>query len=66
VAEISNTGEIPAEDCNRFLQGEGKGRGLHITTRLVKRLGGRIELASRNGTTNFRIYLPLHEGKQAS
>ena len=66
VAEISNTGEIPAEDCNRFLQGEGKGRGLHITTRLVKRLGGRIELASRNGTTHFRIYFPLHEGKQAS
>jgi signal transduction histidine kinase len=60
VAEISNTGEIPAEECNRYLRGEGKGRGLHITGRLAKRLGGRIEASSADGFTAFRVFLPLH------
>jgi signal transduction histidine kinase len=64
VAEISNTGEIPAEDRDRYLQGEGKGRGLHITGRLVKRLGGKIELESHKGMTTFRILFPLHDAKQ--
>ena len=64
VAEISNTGEIPAEDRDRYLQGEGKGRGLHITARLVKRLGGQIELECRDGMTTFRVLFPLHEANQ--
>src|SRR4030065_2427174 len=38
VAEITNTGQIREEDKERYLLGEGKGRGLHITTRLVKRM----------------------------
>ncbi len=59
VAEIANTGEIPEEDRERYLQGEGKGRGLQITGRLVKRLGGKIELESQNRITNFRILFPL-------
>ena len=59
VAEITNTGEIPEKDRERYLQGEGKGRGLHITGRLVKRLGGKIELESQNRITNFRILFPL-------
>jgi len=64
VAEIANTGEIPAQDRDRYLQGEGKGRGLHITTRLVKRLGGQIELEGQNGMTVFRVLFPLDGGKQ--
>jgi signal transduction histidine kinase len=63
VAEISNTGEIPGEDRDRYLQGEGKGRGLHITSRLVKRLEGQIELSARNGTTTFRVLFPLYPEK---
>jgi signal transduction histidine kinase len=59
VAEITNTGEISEEDKNRFLLGEGKGRGLHITTRLVKRIGGKTEVESKEGQTTFRVMFPL-------
>jgi signal transduction histidine kinase len=59
VAEITNTGEIPSEDHERYLQGAGQGRGLHITGRLVKRMGGQIELESQKGVTQFRVLLPL-------
>jgi len=62
VAEIANTGEIPEEDRERYLQGEGKGRGLQITGRLVKRLGGKIELESQAQITNFRVMFPLQNG----
>ncbi len=61
VAEISNTGRISEEDKERYLQGEGKGRGLHITTRLVKRMGGRMELESGEDQTTFRVMFPLVE-----
>ena len=59
VAEITNTGEISEEDKDRLLLGEGKGRGLHITTRLVKRMGGKTEVESREGQTTFRVMFPL-------
>jgi len=49
VAEISNTGQIMEEDIDRFLQGESRGRGIHITTGLIKRMGGKMELESRSG-----------------
>jgi len=61
VAEISNTGRISEEDKERYLQDEGKGRGLHITTRLVKRMGGRMELESGEDQTTFRVMFPLVE-----
>jgi len=59
VAEISNTGQISEEDKERYLHGEGKGRGLHITTRLVKRMGGKIVMESGKGQTAFRVMFPL-------
>ena len=59
VAEITNTGRISEEDKNRFLLGEGKGRGLHITTRLVKRIGGKTEMESKEGQTTFRVMFPI-------
>jgi signal transduction histidine kinase len=59
VAEITNTGQIPDEDKDRYLQGEGRGRGLHITTRLVKRIGGKMELESVRGETTFRVIFPI-------
>ena len=59
VAEITNTGEISEEDKDRFLLGEGRGRGLHISTRLVKRIGGKTEVESREGQTTFRVMFPL-------
>jgi signal transduction histidine kinase len=59
VAEITNTGEISKEEIERYLLGEGRGRGLHITTRLIKHMGGNIEVESKEGRTTFRIELPL-------
>ena len=59
VAEIANSGQMPEGDIDRFLRGESKGRGLHITTRLIKRLGGKMEVESHQGTTTFRVILPL-------
>ncbi len=59
VVEISNTGQISEEDKERYLMGEGKGRGLHITTRLVKRMGGKMEMESGEGQTTFRVMFPM-------
>ena len=59
IAEIVNTGEISEEEIERYLLGEGRGRGLHITTRLVKQMGGKIEVESKGGKTTFRVELPL-------
>jgi signal transduction histidine kinase len=59
VAEVTNTGEIREEDRERYLQGEGRGRGLHITTRLVKQMQGKMEMESGKGQTTFRVMFPL-------
>jgi signal transduction histidine kinase len=59
VAEITNTGEIRGEDKDRYFSGEARGRGLHITTRLVKRMGGKIEMEAKEGQTTFRVMFPL-------
>jgi signal transduction histidine kinase len=61
VAEISNTGQIPEENKDRYLRGEASGRGLHITTRLAKQMGGKVELESKDGQTTFRVMYPLIE-----
>ena len=59
LAEIANTGCIPTEDKDRYLLGDGKGRGIHITTRLVKRMGGKMEIESGENQTTFRLMFPL-------
>jgi signal transduction histidine kinase len=59
VAEITNTGEIPEVDRDRYLLGNGRGRGIHIATRLVKRMGGKMEVESGGGQTIFRVLFPL-------
>jgi signal transduction histidine kinase len=58
VAEISNTGRVSEAEREQILGGETRGRGLHITNRLVKILGGRIELDAEDGHTTFRVYIP--------
>jgi len=58
VAEISNTGRISEAEREQILGGETEGRGLHITNRLVKIMGGRIELEAENNHTTFRVYFP--------
>jgi signal transduction histidine kinase len=59
VAEVTNTGHMREEDRDRLLMGDGKGRGLHITTRLVKRMGGKMEVESGEYWTTFRVMFPL-------
>jgi len=59
VAEITNSGEIPEGDIDRYLLGESRGRGMHITTRLIKRMGGKMELESTGGQTTSRVMFPL-------
>jgi signal transduction histidine kinase len=59
VAEITNTGEIPEVDKDRYLLGDGRGRGINITTRLVKRMSGKMEVESGGGQTIFRVMFPL-------
>ncbi len=59
IAEITNAGEMPEEEIARYLSGEGRGRGLHITTRLIKHIGGRMTVECEEGKTTVRLELPL-------
>jgi GAF domain-containing protein len=59
VFEITNTGQISKEERERCLLGEGRGRGLHITTRLIKLMGGKMEIEAKEGQITFCITLPL-------
>jgi signal transduction histidine kinase len=57
-AEITNTGRIPEEDRRRLLEGEGEGRGLYITYRIIRLLKGRIDVTAYQDRTTFVVYLP--------
>jgi signal transduction histidine kinase len=61
VVEINNTGQISEEEKEQFILGEGRGRGLHISTRLVKNMRGKMSAESREGQITFSIMLPLVE-----
>lgn len=58
-AEITNTGVIPEEERLRLMEGEGRGRGLYITHRIMQVLNGKIEVIPGKETTTVRICLPL-------
>jgi len=59
--QIQNTGRIPEEDRQKLLDGQGRGRGLHITHRIVRLLRGRVEVEVDDNTTTFIIRLPCCE-----
>lgn len=61
VVEITNTGQISEEEIDQFVHGEGRGRGLHICTQLVKAMRGKIWAEAREGQTTFKIMLPIAE-----
>jgi signal transduction histidine kinase len=60
-AEISNTGLISDEERLRLLEGEGRGRGLYITHRIVRLLKGKIEVRVGSDTTTLVVRLPIHQ-----
>ncbi len=60
-AEISNTGLISEEERLRLLEGEGRGRGLYITHRIVRLLKGKIEVRVGRDTTTLLVRLPAHQ-----
>ena len=59
-AEISNTGIISEEERLRLLEGEGQGRGLYITHRIIRLLKGKIDIHVGRNTTTLVVRLPLH------
>ena len=61
VVEINNTGQISEGEKDQFTLGEGRGRGLHTCTRLVKNMRGKMSVESKEGQTTFCIMLPLVE-----
>jgi len=60
-AEITNTGQISKEDRIKILEGEGEGRGLYITYRIVRLLKGKIDVVAGKDVTTFRIYFPIYQ-----
>lgn len=63
--EISNSGVIPEEERRRFLQGEGRGRGLYITHRIVRLLKGQIDITVEKSKTKVTVRLPVCEAPRA-
>jgi signal transduction histidine kinase len=57
--EISNTGLISEEERLRLMEGEGRGRGLYITNRLIRMLKGKIDLNVGLNSTSVVVRLPL-------
>jgi signal transduction histidine kinase len=60
-AEISNTGIISEEERLRLLEGEGRGRGLYITHRIIRLINGKLEIKVGKNTTTLVVRLPCHE-----
>jgi signal transduction histidine kinase len=65
-AEISNSGHISEEDRLRLLEGEGEGRGLYITYRVIRLLKGKIEIQRGKNTTTFFVRIPLYREQEQS
>jgi hypothetical protein len=59
--EMSAFASYPAlfEDQEVVFLGETRRKGLHITNRLVKQMGGTVWVESQGGRTKFWIMLPL-------
>ncbi len=63
-AEISNTGLISEEERLRVLEGEGRGRGLYITHRIIRVLKGKIDIRVGKDTTTVLVRLPRHREQE--
>jgi signal transduction histidine kinase len=65
VVEINNTGQISEKEKDRFILGESGGRGLRISTLLIKNMKGVLSVDSGGGQTTFCVMLPLVEPNDA-
>jgi len=59
--EITNSGLIPEEERRRLMQGEGRGRGIYITHRIVRLLRGHIDITVEKNRTKVTVKLPVAE-----
>lgn len=62
---IRNTGVLPEEDRQKLLDASGRGRGLHITHRIVRLLRGQIEVDVGADTTTFTVRLPALDSQES-
>jgi len=62
--EITNTGHILDEERRRLLEGEVEGRGFYITQRLVRLLGGNIDIRAGKDTTTVSLHIPIHRAEK--
>jgi signal transduction histidine kinase len=60
-AEIANTGQISEEDRQKLQEGESRGRGIHITHRLVRLLKGQIEIKVGETATSIVVRFPMNK-----
>ena len=58
-AEITNSGYISEEQRLRLLEGEGQGRGLYITHRIIRILNGKIDINVGKDLTTVVVRLPM-------
>jgi len=59
--ELANSGIIPEEERQRLLEGEGRGRGIYITHRIIRLLKGQIGIRVEKNRTKVTVRLPVVE-----
>jgi signal transduction histidine kinase len=65
-SEVTNTGAISEEERLRLLEGEGEGRGLYITHRIIRALKGKIDVRTGKDSTTVILKLPKMPSQAAS
>ncbi|MBW1920838.1 MAG: HAMP domain-containing histidine kinase, partial [Deltaproteobacteria bacterium] len=57
---ITNTGQLSEAERLQLLEGEASGRGLYITTRIVRLLGGKMDIEVGKHTTSVVVKIPAY------